>query len=149
MATEWPALQSKLTSSSTFMPRSVVSDRLLIEIAQDEGGDIERAATGDPQSLLKKIDFGAPLKGFAEQFEYARTWGPYADGPVPIGTMWNLTGRAFGTALSGQSTPEEAAKSLLQEIEKQMAAMASASPIVMLTCPASPWMSRFSANLVV
>jgi maltose-binding protein MalE len=36
--------------------------------------------------------------------------------------MWNLTGRAFGTALSGQSTPEEAAKGLLQEIEKQMAA---------------------------
>jgi multiple sugar transport system substrate-binding protein len=73
-------------------------------------------------SLLKKIDFGAPLKGFAEQFEYARTWGPYASGPVPIGTMWNLTDRAFGTALSGQSKPEEAAKGLLQEIEKQMAA---------------------------
>jgi multiple sugar transport system substrate-binding protein len=72
-------------------------------------------------SLLKKIDFGAPLKGFAEQFEYARTWGPYASGPVPIGTMWNLTGRAFGTALSGQTTPEEAAKALLQEIGKQMA----------------------------
>jgi multiple sugar transport system substrate-binding protein len=73
-------------------------------------------------SLLKKIDFGAPLKGFAEQFQYARTWGPYADGPVPIGTMWNLTDRAFGTALSGQSAPEEAAKGLLEGIKKQMAA---------------------------
>lgn len=71
-------------------------------------------------SLLKKVDFGPELKGFAEQFEFARTWGPYASGPVPIGTMWNLTGRAFGTALSGQSSPEDAAKDLLQEIEKQM-----------------------------
>jgi maltose-binding protein MalE len=35
--------------------------------------------------------------------------------------MWNLTGRAFGTALSGQSTPEEAAKDLLREIGQQMA----------------------------
>lgn len=73
------------------------------------------------KSLLKKIDFGAPLKGFAEQFEYARTWGPYADGPVPIGTMWNLTGRAFGKALSGQTSPEQAANDLLREIGKQMA----------------------------
>jgi bifunctional non-homologous end joining protein LigD len=36
-------------------PRSVVSDRLLIEIARDEGGNMEKAATGDPQGLLKKL----------------------------------------------------------------------------------------------
>ena len=42
-------------------------------------------------SLLNNVDFGAPMKGFAEQFEYARTWGPYASGPVPIGAMWNVT----------------------------------------------------------
>jgi maltose-binding protein MalE len=36
--------------------------------------------------------------------------------------MWNLTDRAFGTALSGQSAPEEAAKGLLEGIKKQMAA---------------------------
>jgi len=36
-------------------PRSVVSDRILIEIARDEGGDMEKAATGDPPALLKKI----------------------------------------------------------------------------------------------
>jgi|SRR5579872_2085553 len=29
-------------------PRSVVSNRLLAEIARDEGGDVEQAATGDP-----------------------------------------------------------------------------------------------------
>jgi bifunctional non-homologous end joining protein LigD len=36
-------------------PRSVVSNRLLIEIARDEGGDMTRAADGDPPALLRKI----------------------------------------------------------------------------------------------
>jgi bifunctional non-homologous end joining protein LigD len=36
-------------------PRSVVSKRLLIEIARDEGGDMRRAADGDPPALLEKI----------------------------------------------------------------------------------------------
>jgi bifunctional non-homologous end joining protein LigD len=36
-------------------PRSVVSDRLLIEIARDEGGDLRKAADGDPPALLKQI----------------------------------------------------------------------------------------------
>jgi len=73
------------------------------------------------RSLLKNVDFGAPMKGFAEQFEYARTWGPYASGPVPIGAMWNATGRAFGAALSGQRSADDAAKDLIQEIGKLMA----------------------------
>ncbi|HEY6929348.1 MAG TPA: DNA polymerase ligase N-terminal domain-containing protein [Thermoanaerobaculia bacterium] len=36
-------------------PRSVVSSRLLFEIARDDGGDIEKAATGDPPSLLRAM----------------------------------------------------------------------------------------------
>jgi hypothetical protein len=36
-------------------PRSVVSERLLVEIARDEGGDMEKAVTGDPPALLKKL----------------------------------------------------------------------------------------------
>jgi bifunctional non-homologous end joining protein LigD len=35
-------------------PRSIVSDRLLVEIARDGGGDVEKAATGDPGSAAKK-----------------------------------------------------------------------------------------------
>jgi bifunctional non-homologous end joining protein LigD len=31
------------------MPRSAVSNRLLAEIARDAGGDVEKAATGDPE----------------------------------------------------------------------------------------------------
>jgi bifunctional non-homologous end joining protein LigD len=36
-------------------PRSVVSNRLLIEIARDEGGDMRKAADGDPPALLQEI----------------------------------------------------------------------------------------------
>jgi bifunctional non-homologous end joining protein LigD len=36
-------------------PRSVVSNRLLCEIARDEGGDIIKAAEGDPPALLREI----------------------------------------------------------------------------------------------
>ena len=36
-------------------PRSVVSKRLLVEIARDDGGDLEKAASGDPPELLKKL----------------------------------------------------------------------------------------------
>jgi len=34
-------------------PRSVVSKRLLVEIARDEGGDMKRAADGDPPASLR------------------------------------------------------------------------------------------------
>jgi hypothetical protein len=33
----------------------VVTNRLLVEIARDEGGDMRKAATGDPASLLQRI----------------------------------------------------------------------------------------------
>jgi len=36
-------------------PRSVVSKRLLIEIARDEGGNMLKAAEGDPPALLEDI----------------------------------------------------------------------------------------------
>jgi hypothetical protein len=36
-------------------PRSVVSNRLLIEIARDEGGDMRKAADGDPPAILEQI----------------------------------------------------------------------------------------------
>jgi hypothetical protein len=36
-------------------PRSAVTNRLLVEIARDEGGDMRKAATGDPPALLREI----------------------------------------------------------------------------------------------
>lgn len=72
------------------------------------------------RALLKKVDFGPELQGFAEQLGLARTWGPYADGPAPIGGMWNATGRAFGAALSGQRSPEDASAELVDAVGKLM-----------------------------
>lgn len=42
-------------------PRSVVSKRLLIEIARDEGGDMQRAADGDPPAVLRKLQANPKL----------------------------------------------------------------------------------------
>ncbi|HEY7368746.1 MAG TPA: DNA polymerase ligase N-terminal domain-containing protein [Thermoanaerobaculia bacterium] len=36
-------------------PRSVVSNRLLAEIAFDEGGNVQKAATGDPPGQIEKL----------------------------------------------------------------------------------------------
>ncbi len=36
-------------------PRSVVSNRLLTQIAIDEGGDVEKASTGDPVGEVEKL----------------------------------------------------------------------------------------------
>jgi multiple sugar transport system substrate-binding protein len=74
------------------------------------------------RSLLKKVDWAPELKGFAEQLGYARTWGPYSDGPAPIGAMWNATGRAFSAALSGQRSEQDAAEELVQAVSKLMKA---------------------------
>jgi len=72
------------------------------------------------RSLLKNVNWSPELKGFAEQLGYARTWGPYSDGPAPIGAMWNATGRAFSAALSGQRSEQDAAQELLQAVSKLM-----------------------------
>lgn len=39
----------------TSAPRSVASNRLLAEIAFDEGGDVERAASGDPPAAIRAL----------------------------------------------------------------------------------------------
>jgi len=36
-------------------PRSVVSGRLMVEIARDEGGNLQKAADGDPPALLRRM----------------------------------------------------------------------------------------------
>jgi hypothetical protein len=44
------------------MPRSAVSNRLLAEIARDEGGNVAVAATGDPESPRADASTDAPAK---------------------------------------------------------------------------------------
>jgi multiple sugar transport system substrate-binding protein len=70
------------------------------------------------RSLLQSVDFGPEMKGFAEQLTHARPWGAYADGPYAMGSMWNITGRAFGAALSGQRSVDDAAGDMLDQIAK-------------------------------
>ena len=69
---------------------------------------------------LQSIEFGPALGGFAEQLTLARSWGAYADGPAQIGSMWDDTGRAFGSAFIGQKTYDEAAQELLESVEEML-----------------------------
>jgi bifunctional non-homologous end joining protein LigD len=48
---EW----AKTEDITVTTPRSVVSRRLLLEIARDEGGDLQKAADGDPPAVLRQI----------------------------------------------------------------------------------------------
>ncbi len=71
------------------------------------------------KSLLAQIAYPPEEIGFSEQLiKHSRTWGAYAESGAGIGQMWNLTSRAFGAALSGQTPPEEVAKNLLVEIQR-------------------------------
>jgi multiple sugar transport system substrate-binding protein len=68
------------------------------------------------KALLSGMDFGPGMGGYAQQLQRARTWGPYSEGPVAIGTMWNEVGRDFGAMFVGEMTAEQAAQRLLQAI---------------------------------
>jgi len=55
-------------------PKSILSKRLLIDIARDENGDVEKAATGDPQppkqpktAKAPKLKSASAAKGNAEK----------------------------------------------------------------------------------
>jgi multiple sugar transport system substrate-binding protein len=75
------------------------------------------------KSLLRNVKFSHAEAGFAAQLaDHTRTWGPYSEGPAPLGQLWNLTNRAFGAALSDQKTPEAAADELLREVERLLGA---------------------------
>jgi bifunctional non-homologous end joining protein LigD len=43
-------------------PKSAVSERLLVDIARDSGGDVEKAATGDPNSKVAAGERKSPAK---------------------------------------------------------------------------------------
>jgi len=43
------------------------------------------------KSVLSTLKFPPGMQGYAQQLATARSWGPYADGPIPINTMWNAT----------------------------------------------------------
>ena len=61
------------------------------------------------------------LVGFSEQIKTARSWGPYGSGPVPIPFMWNLVGRAAGSAFIGDKTADQAAAEIHDAIAVKIA----------------------------
>jgi multiple sugar transport system substrate-binding protein len=59
--------------------------------------------------------------GFTAQIQLARTWGPYALGPVAIPFMWNSVGRAAGSVFIGEKSSKVAATELREAIAKELA----------------------------
>jgi bifunctional non-homologous end joining protein LigD len=55
-------------------PRSVVSNRLLVEIARDEGGNVRKAADGDPPSALNEILENPALLAPAKKSRTKSVW---------------------------------------------------------------------------
>ena len=71
------------------------------------------------KTLLGQIEYRPEESGFSTQLaNHTRTWGAYAESGVGIGQLWNLTSRAVGTALSGQSSSADAAAELVAEFER-------------------------------
>jgi multiple sugar transport system substrate-binding protein len=82
--------------------------------------DYYRSQLPARKSMLGTMDFGPGMQGYAQQLQTARSWGPYSDGPVPISTMWNATGRAFGSAFIGELSAAQASAQLLSVIGKDL-----------------------------
>ncbi len=73
------------------------------------------------KTLLSQIEYRPEESGFSTQLaQHTRTWGAYADSGVGVGPLWNATSRAFGAALSGQTSPEQAADELIAEINRML-----------------------------
>ena len=66
--------------------------------------------------LLKELKFPAPEEGYAQQLPHAITFAQYINSPVPVSAMWAATNEAFGAVYSGQKTPRQSAKDLLDKI---------------------------------
>ncbi|MCV6575172.1 MAG: extracellular solute-binding protein [Cohaesibacter sp.] len=71
------------------------------------------------KTLLGQIKYRSEELGFSEQLaKNTRTWGAYAQSGAGVGQLWNLTSRAVGTAMSGQSSSLDAASDLVGEVER-------------------------------
>jgi bifunctional non-homologous end joining protein LigD len=64
-------------------PRSVVSNRLLIEIARDEGGDMRKAADADPPAVLEEILRNPKLLAPAKKGRKKSVWHSNRVKPAP------------------------------------------------------------------
>jgi len=80
--------------------------------------------TGYTPSQLEAVrtqQFGPGMEGFREQLLLARSWGPYAIGPVSIPFMWNASGRSAGSVFIRQKTAEQAAQEFVALLNAELA----------------------------
>ena len=72
------------------------------------------------KTLIKQLPQVASHKGYKDQLNLARSWGPYSTGPIPIPTMWNWVGRGAGSVFIGEKTSIEVANEIYENIKKEL-----------------------------
>lgn len=96
----------------------------LVQFLTKPNPTFDKYLTGYTPSQLeavrtKKLD--PAMEGFREQLLTARSWGPYATGPLDIPVMWNASGRAMGSVFIKEKTPEQAAGEFIEQMKAEMA----------------------------
>jgi multiple sugar transport system substrate-binding protein len=77
--------------------------------------------TPSQHEAVKRHAVEPAMEGFKQQLMHARSWGPYATGPLEIASMWNNLGRATGSVFIKQKTPEQAAEDYVNQLKADLA----------------------------
>jgi multiple sugar transport system substrate-binding protein len=77
--------------------------------------------TPSQKSAVSQRNWRPELLGYPKQLATARSWGPYATGPVAIPFMWNAVGRAAGSVFIGEKSSAVAARELHELISRELA----------------------------
>jgi len=72
-------------------------------------------------SVLTAMDVKAGEDGFAQQLPHSRSFGRYIGGPVPVATLQKIVDSEFGAVYSGQKNSGDAARSIVQQLEAELA----------------------------
>lgn len=72
-------------------------------------------------SVLSALDVKAGEDGYAEQLPHSRSFGRYIGGPVPVATLQKIVDSEFGAVYSGQKSSADAARSIVQQLEAELA----------------------------
>jgi multiple sugar transport system substrate-binding protein len=77
--------------------------------------------TPSQNEAVKRAKVEPGMEGFKEQLKHARSWGPYATGPLEIASMWNALGRATGSVFIKQKTAEQAGEEYVSQLKADLA----------------------------
>ena len=90
-------------------PRSVVSNRLLVEIARDEGGNLEKAATGDPESVIRQLIANPKLVSKPRKGRTKAVWHSNRENPLTSESARAAAAAKIQPRTTGRAQPSRVA----------------------------------------